>query len=512
MHTVSCTCPAFLHGPPQSRKICWQHRLLALKSAHSACASPVVAHVDSPLFWKMPARKLYAKRTVQKTVRHNLLVRHSVCTLLTQLATASLGLGMSLFLARQLGPFDQGLYGVIVATAMLGGLCINLGTPAATTYAVSCQEVSPLEALHHTLVTSLVLGCTGAAFVALLAVFCADVLWAHVPKHYLFWAAALIPTLLATQLTASILQGAQAFRHYNTMALLAPATTGISTITALRAGGGAGAALACLLMGQLCAAAYGAYSVARLPPEQQLVSNSRRLKARRPWWPYFRNLLNYGSLAAVANLLAYASYRIDIFLLHAWLPGDCVGYYSVAAGVAERFWMLSAAINTVLFAHAARRYSKKSEVFSDQSTPMLVRHVLWLVAPVASAVYIAAPYTLPMLFGPQYSQAIAPLRVLLPGVVIFNVARILSQDFAGRNRVVLNVVVGAVCLALNVLANIVFIPRLGILGAAWASTLSYSADALIKLVLYTQLTQTPWLELLWLQPEDWRRMGRIKLW
>jgi O-antigen/teichoic acid export membrane protein len=448
---------------------------------------------------------MYACGIVGSSLTQAALVRHSAWTLLQQMAATLVSLCTTVLLARLLGPSGQGLYGVITTTAMLCGMCVNLGTPAATTYQVSRRQVSVSQALDYTFVITLVLGGAGALLMGLLTFFCADTLWPAVPRSYLCWAAALMPALLASQLLAGILQGAQAFSRYNKMALVAPVVTGITSLVALHAGGGPGTALASLLFGLLCAVAWGVFSVRQLATEPEQACAP--LAPPSHWWRYFYGLLGFGFMAALANALAYGSYRIDVFLLNAWLPRERVGYYSVAASVAERLWMLSGAVNMVLFAQVARNHAPKQKTSSGESTAMLVRHVLWLVMFAALALYLAAPTVLPLLFGARYIQAVPPLRALLPGVVVFNVARIISQDLAGRGLVRINVGVGAVCLAINVVGNVLLIPRLGVTGAAWASTLSYSADTLCKLVLYTQLTGTRWTQLLWLQPEDWRRMG-----
>lgn len=460
------------------------------------------------LLWLQGASGLYARCIVSSSSTQHHIIRHSGWTLLQQLGATFVALGTSIMLARLLGPSGQGLYGVIATTAMLGSLCINLGVPAATTYAVSCGQVSPRRALSYTLALTLFLGGLGALLVGALVLCCAETLWPAVPKFLLLWACALIPALLATQLIAGILQGAHAFARYNIMALVAPSVSLVTSGAALSLGGGVGWALGCGLLGQLCAAAWGAHSVSRLDVQAASSSlpASTDVASRVCWWVYFRSLLTFGAMAALANALAYLSYRMDVFLLNVWLPKDRVGYYSVAASVAERLWMLSGAVSMVLFAQVARSHAQGASPQPDNPTPMLVRHVLWLVTLAAILLYAAAPKALPLLFGPSYVEAAAPLRALLPGVVVFNVARLVSQDLAGRGLVRINVIVGVLCLGLNVLGNLMFIPHYGAVGAAWASTLSYSADTLLKLLIYTRLTKTPWLKLFWPQAEYVRRL------
>jgi Na+-driven multidrug efflux pump len=48
--------------------------------------------------------------------------------------------------------------------------------------------------------------------------------------------------------------------------------------------------------------------------------------------------------------------------------------------------------------------------------------------------------------------------------------------------------------AINVVGNVVLIPRMGIVGAAIATTISYSVDAAVKLAIYSRLSGNRWSE------------------
>jgi O-antigen/teichoic acid export membrane protein len=449
------------------------------------------------------------------------LVRQSGLTLAQQSFGALCALGTTILMARTLGPAAQGLFNVAASTAMLVGLSVNLGTPAATAYAVSRGSVAPRRAGFYSIGIALGLGGLGAACLGLAAALGRHALWPGVPTAVLVAAACVIPTLLASQLLAAVLQGSQSFGRYNTMALISAASTFTCSATAIGVGFGVLGCLVSAFLGHLLAACWAVYHVRRLPPGAASAASVKQLPTDAAGnaevavpgqaWRYFCELLRFGILTAAANALVFASFRIDVFLLNAWVPQEAVGPYNVAASIAERLWMVSQAMEMVLFAQVARRLGRKGDAMpippTDDPTPIVVRHILWAVAAAAAMLWACAGWVLPLVFGRPYGSAVAPLRALLPGVVLFNVARIIGQDFAGRGHVHLNVIVGAACLSLNVVLNLLWIPSYGTLGAAWASSVSYTADSAIKLVLYCRTTQTAWHKVVLLQPGDWRRLG-----
>jgi O-antigen/teichoic acid export membrane protein len=451
-------------------------------------------------------------------------VQQSGLTLLQQMAGAACALAGNILLARALGPAGQGLCSVAATTAALVGTGINLGTPTATAYAVSRGEVTSVTARRHSGVIALVLGGLGTAGILLAARVAQERLWPGVPLTLLVCAALSVPATLFCQLIASVLQGAQAFGRYNAMALVAPTVALSLSAAGLWAGLGAASCVAAAGIGQAAAAAVGLWHLRQLqaqmaasaPGDPNTVRQVGRCGAPPAThklgpgaWPYTRHLLRFGLLAALANALAYATYRGDVFILNAQARPHAVGYYAVATGAAERLWMLSQAVSMVLFAQVAQRQRGIASPGPDAGegpTPAVVRHVLWVVAAGGIVLWTTAPRALPAVFGASYVGAVAPLRALVPGVVVFNVARLLAQDFAGRGWVHLNVAVGAVCLAVNLALNCAWVPEYGAVGAAWASTVSYSLDSLIKLSLYSRRTGIAWQRVVWPDRTDWRRL------
>jgi Na+-driven multidrug efflux pump len=79
---------------------------------------------------------------------------------------------------------------------------------------------------------------------------------------------------------------------------------------------------------------------------------------------------------------------------------------------------------------------------------------------------------------------------------------VMINDFGGRGRPMLNNYIMAASLFLNIMLNIFYIPKFGIIGAAWASTFSYCLAFLITLVAYSKVSDNKIRDIIFLKKED----------
>ena len=119
---------------------------------------------------------------------------------------------------------------------------------------------------------------------------------------------------------------------------------------------------------------------------------------------------------------------------------------------------------------------------------------------------------LPALLGSTYQPALPVLAVLLPGVAVFGAASALSAWFtnhAGRPWV--PALLASLSLSINVVVSVLAIPRMGMIGGALATSLSYIVAVGVAVLLFKRASGTPAGVLL--RP-DWRALaidiGRLR--
>lgn len=96
------------------------------------------------------------------------------------------------------------------------------------------------------------------------------------------------------------------------------------------------------------------------------------------------------------------------------------------------------------------------------------------------------------LFGSAFLKSVNAIIGLIPGVVLVSLSRALANDIAARGHPELNTITSIFVVIINILLNVILIPFLGILGAALATSISYTVNAALKLFLYSHLSGNQW--------------------
>jgi O-antigen/teichoic acid export membrane protein len=221
---------------------------------------------------------------------------------------------------------------------------------------------------------------------------------------------------------------------------------------------------------------------------------------------YASQCIGYGWKAHLSNMLTIVNYRADILLLNLFLTPAATGVYLVAVQIGERLWILSQAVSTVLL-------PRLSELHEDEDqrrylTPLVTRLIL-LASVIGSLVLVLfAPIVINVLVGHEYAGAVGALFWLLPGITLGGAARVLANDLAARGRPELNMYAAIVVVIINLIGNILLIPKLGINGAAIATTCAYAINAIIKVALYARLSGVRWTSTVMITRSDLSLAGR----
>lgn len=419
-------------------------------------------------------------------------------SLFRHLASALLTLGLTVVLARYLGSTDYGRYALAVLIPSLLNTVFNFGIGSGNVYFVGQRRASLTQAWRTSLLFAIVLSLLGLGTAAAVIVFGAGVWLDGVPHKFLWLAVLAFPPLLIATYASSLLQAQEEFSSLNRTLLVAPVVTLLASLLGFWvAGPRTDVAIGAFVLGQCTQATATWISL-------KVVSASAAPIAARADSKYAKSLLSYGWRAHASNVLTFFNYRADIFILNFFLAPASAGIYMVAVLLAERLWMLSQAVSTVLLPRLSRL--DQTDAAKAALTPIVSRWVFIISALAALVLGLATPVLIQVLFGSQYSGVTGALLWLLPGVVLGSMSRVLANDLSARGRPELNLYTAMVMVTINITANVALIPLLGIIGAAISSTIAYSLNAGVKLFLYVRLTDTPWHRPLFPSRADWRAL------
>lgn len=179
-------------------------------------------------------------------------------------------------------------------------------------------------------------------------------------------------------------------------------------------------------------------------------------------------LLRTGWPAIPSALSQLLTFRVDRYIVGVLMNPAAVGVYSVAATVPEFLRIIPMALGQSAFFGVASRTAKHS----DFRRPLAA--CLAATVGLGTVVFFLAPFAVHLLFGPQFSGAITPLRILLLAEVAMTAFNIDGAILAGLGHLKDGAVVSLVGLVLVLILDFVLIHGYGLNGAAWASVLAYS--------------------------------------
>lgn len=170
-------------------------------------------------------------------------------------------------------------------------------------------------------------------------------------------------------------------------------------------------------------------------------------------------------------LFTYIYFRIGSVMLF-FIRGDSeTGWYSAALKLVETMIILIAGIRNAIFPILSRTYEEYPKQFNkiwNEAT----RFILMVTLPLAAGVAFLAPQLVQVLYGESYQgtgQALRMMILVLPLLCLSDFISYLLMS-ANRARQVLKIV--GFCAIINIVLNLLLIPKWGYLGAATATCLT----------------------------------------
>jgi O-antigen/teichoic acid export membrane protein len=227
-------------------------------------------------------------------------------------------------------------------------------------------------------------------------------------------------------------------------------------------------------------------------------------------WDVFGKLLAFGLQVYSCSILLYLNYRVDLFLVRSKLDLYQTGLYSTAVTLAEILWMVPNALGTILFPSIA----SSSGEGRNALTLAICRSSFWMMAILCGLLALGRNLALRFVFGERFVEAGPALLALLPGILAMSLQFILGTALSGRGRPLPVTLGAALGFGANVILNLAWIPRYGILGASLASSVSYTLVTLVVLIAYLRISDSRLRDAILLRKEDLRRLagafGRLK--
>jgi O-antigen/teichoic acid export membrane protein len=201
-----------------------------------------------------------------------------------------------------------------------------------------------------------------------------------------------------------------------------------------------------------------------------------------------RSVVAYGAKVYPSSITGYFHYRADTYLIQALILSAVtakrmLGLYSMAVTMAELVFYIPDAVGAIFLPRVAGATVEDANRMVGR-VGRLTTLLTLLVAVTLVPIGIVGIHVVLR----AYVDCLPAFLVLLPGAVSFSVGKVMISYLAGRGHPGLISIGTIASLVLNVALNIVLIPLFGIVGAALASLVSYTFQAVVALTFASRLS------------------------
>jgi O-antigen/teichoic acid export membrane protein len=212
-------------------------------------------------------------------------------------------------------------------------------------------------------------------------------------------------------------------------------------------------------------------------------------------------LFSFNHLTVVYVFFLTSMYHVDVLLLDALVGHEAAGLYKAALVLVQFLWVVPMAIQSILLQSTSNLWAEGRTAQIEEIGTKATRYGLLLTALLAVGLGALSFDFVPMYYGGR-TRIVLPVLLLLPGTLGFAVARpLLSINHAKGDMKTLIAITGTAA-GLNLVLNLLLIPRFGMVGAAVATTIGYSSLPVLQIWGARRLGYDPLAD---------ARLGRIAL-
>lgn len=385
--------------------------------------------------------------------------------------------GTMVAIGRAEGANELGIYAQAFAVrALLVVICVGGMRSAMTRFVAIFLRDGDLAALHGTIRLGLWFSGVLSAVCAIGLYLGSDVLANSVFDEpdlvagIRYAALSLVPsTVMLTAINAT--QGFRSMRAYALIgSMLEPGLRFLGAGVALSVGAGVDGCLAAFAVSPFVSAGAALFALRRLATP----TGSGEL--RYPW----RAMGRFALLSWLSSVSNQGLLWTDSIILGAYLPSDQVGVYQVATRAVLLATIASTPLNASFAPHAAHLWEGHSTALLQRAYGVTSDWLVRISVPMLAIAVVFPNALLSVFFDEADGSGATVIRVLASGALfeVWASTAGVTLNMTGHNAVSMLDAAGA--LALNVTLNILLIPRLGIVGSAWAWSISLIAYGIVR--------------------------------
>lgn len=218
----------------------------------------------------------------------------------------------------------------------------------------------------------------------------------------------------------------------------------------------------------------------------------------KPWdvsLEFFKYMIRFGFVAMLTTLLMEFNYSIDVIIMRFFLPYSEIGLYSVGSKLAQYIWLIPDSFKEVLFSRTA-----KDDSIDEIKTVLKLNIFITLF--MILAVFIFGKVFINLLYGKEYLDAYQVTIIIFLGIPSMVLYKLINPLYMANGKQKKCFAILFISVLINVIANFIFIPIYGKMGAAISTVLSYTMCGVVLFIDFIRTYHLKWQDCLILRKKD----------
>ena len=388
---------------------------------------------------------------------------------------------LRVFLARYLGAGDLGLYTLSFTVYSFGMLFSVFGIGAALTkYVAQYKEDTPKTnfLVSSGSIITFLIGCATGLILYFCSTPIANIFFDMPDLGALLRIVAFVfPFIALEKATLGFLNGLRRMRLFAFINITQGVLTIILTVALVLWGYGPRGAVLSFVLPIVLMSLFSLFSI--------------RKSLARPTLEYctsaIKMLLAFGGYIVLANSVGLIQTHTDSIMLGYFMTETEVGIYAAAILLALAIRLPSQAIQMITNPTIATYWGKDEVDNIENLINKVMKYTAVFIIPVGFLVAFLAHEIINLIFGVEFIQAVLPLQILVIGTVIATIQSSVGGALSSTAYVSMVFKLSGITMVANIILNLLLIPRLGITGAAMATSTAMIISVLLHLYFIQRL-------------------------
>lgn len=201
-----------------------------------------------------------------------------------------------------------------------------------------------------------------------------------------------------------------------------------------------------------------------------------------------KRIILFGAQLMIAGAFNEINNQMDILLIGFFLISNDVGYYAAAITLSRFFWFIPLSIQMITYPVTAEYWYKNKHIALSNMIEKTLKYCTIILLLIGLQIGFFAEEIITKLFTAKFIYAVFPLKILLVGTVIRGcLIQPIGGSLGGIGRPDLSLKISILMMSINVILDILLIPKIGIVGAAIAASISLVGGSLMNIYLIIKI-------------------------